>query len=107
VYDQELRNTNLTLPPDTEGRVYHLYVIHSKHRDHIRNELKKADIFAGIHYSKPLHQYHCLSGNVGLHLPVAEQLCTTALSLPCHPGLSDEDVKRVCDGVTSIKEVHK
>ena len=34
-----------------------------------------------------------------LHLPVTEAACAQALSLPCHPGLTDEQAQRVAQAV--------
>ena len=105
IYNHELKHTDIQLPVNTKGRVYHLYVIQTMFRELLKNKLREQNIFTGIHYSKPLHQYPCLSDDISQRLPNAEYLCQTCLSLPCHPGLSDDDVHRVCDVITSVKEV--
>lgn len=105
IYDEQLKPTFLCLPPHIGGRVYHQYVINSKHRDLIKKTLADKGVHCGIHYSKPLHQYRCLSDWVSQSLPNAEWFCQTCLSLPCHPGLTNDEVYMICEIIKNIKEV--
>ncbi len=51
-------------PIETNGHVYHLYVIRAKERDRIRECLKKKGIGTGIHYPLPVYRQPCLKEDV-------------------------------------------
>jgi dTDP-4-amino-4,6-dideoxygalactose transaminase len=89
----------LTIPAefaDAESS-HHLYVIRSARREAIRNALSRASIQSGIHYPVPLHLQPAL-GFLGYRegeFPVSEALSLSALSLPMHPHLTDDEVREV------------
>jgi dTDP-4-amino-4,6-dideoxygalactose transaminase len=66
-------------------------------RDAVRDALEKDGIQTGIHY-KPGHLLTFYGGG-RVKLPVTEAAYEQMLSLPLHPGLSDDDVDRVVDRV--------
>jgi dTDP-4-amino-4,6-dideoxygalactose transaminase len=81
--------------------VYHLFVIRTKHRGALMAHLAKAGIETMIHYPFPPHlqaAYAHLEFRVGDY-PLAEAIATTALSLPLWPGMTRDQVSRVCDSV--------
>lgn len=95
----------LILPEEPSAHVFHLFVITCKHRDELQLYLKTNNIQSLIHYPIPIHQQEsCLKisrspnglGNSELH-------AATCLSLPCHPQMSDSDVKNVIDVMNSFK----
>ena len=95
LYNNHLRNSNLILPVEKKHskHVYHLYVIRSKNRDFLKNELLKSGIQTQIHYPIPVHKqkaYLNLCSDV--KLPVTEEICNEILSLPMHPFLKDDEV---------------
>ena len=63
-------------------------------RDTVREALEAAGVQTGIHY-KPNHLL-TLYGGGSVSLPVTEQLYEELLSLPLHPGISEQDVDLVC-----------
>ncbi len=96
-----LKGTSLTLPVVAEGRTHcwHQFVVRTLRRDELRAHLEKKDIWCGVLYPVPIHRqpaYH----DASLSFPHTEQACAGVLSLPLHPGLSDEDVARVIREVT-------
>lgn len=93
-------------PKELEDRehVWHQYTIRIEDnlRDAAMDLLSKAGIGYGIYYPIPLHKQQSMERFVDkVSFPIAEQLSNEVLSLPVHPGLSDEDLERV------IKEVNK
>ncbi|MEW6741438.1 MAG: DegT/DnrJ/EryC1/StrS family aminotransferase [Planctomycetota bacterium] len=85
---------------------YHLYVIHTPHRDRLRAELEQAGIQTALHYPIPLHlqpAYARLGYRKG-SFPVAERLAAQLLSLPVYPELDDASVAAVCREITRIME---
>jgi len=96
-----LKGGPLTLPIVAEGRTHcwHQFVVRTPRRDELRAHLEKKGIVCGVLYPVPIHRqpaYH----DASLSFPHTEQACDTVLSLPLHPGLSDDDVARVIREVT-------
>jgi dTDP-4-amino-4,6-dideoxygalactose transaminase len=108
-YRKRLANANVELPP-VDGDVhsaYHLFAIGTLHRDALQAHLKSAGIGSGLHYPIPIHQqpaYIDIYGDRTGQFPQAEAHAETTLSLPMHPGLSDEQVGQVCDAITTFLE---
>lgn len=92
----------LTLPGVAEGRTpcWHQFVVRTPRREDLRLYLEKRGILCGVLYPVPVHRqpaYH----DASLSFPHTEQACAEVLSLPLHPGLSDEDADRV---IREVKE---
>jgi dTDP-4-amino-4,6-dideoxygalactose transaminase len=95
-YFAALKEWALKLPVLKEGRTHcwHQFVVRTPRRDELRTFLEKRNIFCGVLYPTPVHRqpaYH----DAALSLPQTEEACSQVLSLPMHPGLSDEDIARV------------
>jgi dTDP-4-amino-4,6-dideoxygalactose transaminase len=91
-----LKGCPLTLPVTAAGRghCWHQFVVRTPRREELRVQLEKKDIICGVLYPVAIHRqpaYH----DATVSLPHSEQACAEVLSLPLHPGLSDEDVARV------------
>jgi perosamine synthetase len=68
-------------------------------RDNLNVFLQNRGIGTGVHYS-PIHLYRCY-GNTP-YLPTAERVFTNLLSLPMHPGLSDDEVQFVIESIRAF-----
>jgi len=82
----------LQLEPENAQSCYHLFVVRTPRRDHIREALSRAEIETGVHYPVPLHlQPACryLGHQLG-DFPISEETSRTVLSLPMHPHLTRE-----------------
>jgi len=95
-YLAALIGTPLKLPVIAEGRTHtwHQFVVRTPKRDELQAHLAKKEIVCGVLYPMPIHRqpaYH----DASLSLPQTEQACSEVLSLPLHPGLTDEDIARV------------
>lgn len=91
-----LQDISLTLPVVAEGRTHcwHQFVVRTPRRDDLRAHLEKRGILCGVLYPEPIHRqpaYH----DATLSFARTEQACDNVLSLPMHPGLTDDDVARV------------
>lgn len=75
-------------------------ILHGK-REHAAAALEAACIPTGTHY-KPNHLLSLFA--VDYSLPHAEELYKELLTLPLHPGLSDEDARRVCAELAAALE---
>lgn len=68
----------------------------------VQKELANKNIPTGIHY-KPNHLLSFF-GNGKPQLPICEQLFSELLTLPLHPGLSEDDISHVCSSLTTAVE---
>lgn len=84
-----------------EDYVAHLYVVRTENREALRDSLKQHNIASDVHYPIPDHmQAPYASTQTRGMLPATELACDTAISLPCFPGMTSEEVKRVIQAVT-------
>jgi dTDP-4-amino-4,6-dideoxygalactose transaminase len=107
LYKKILAGTKgITLPHEAEGNrhIYHLYVIQVDDRDRVIDELKKKEIFCGIHYPVPVHlqkAYDFLGYEKG-SFPVAEKAAERFVSLPMFAELTDEQITFVAEQLATI-----
>jgi dTDP-4-amino-4,6-dideoxygalactose transaminase len=85
--------------------VFHIYNIRTNHRNNLQIFLKENGVGTLIHYPKAIHLQKCYDylGYVKGDFPIAEKLCSTNLSLPIWPGMTDEKIKYIC---LKIKEFY-
>jgi dTDP-4-amino-4,6-dideoxygalactose transaminase len=85
-------------PAAGERHVYHVYAVRVAHRDAVRAWLAP-EIATGIHYPVPVHLQPAFA-DLGYRrgdFPLAEAFCDETLSLPIFPGITDDQVARVCE----------
>ena len=111
LYDEFLSGIDgLALPPRGDSRVkpaYHLYVVRTKRRDALRDWLQENGVQSGVHYPLPIPLqpiYKQMFGHKAGEYPVSERLSRMCLSLPVHPGLSDDDLRYVCSKIREFFE---
>jgi dTDP-4-amino-4,6-dideoxygalactose transaminase len=78
---------------------WHLAVIQSPHRDHIRQRLHAEGIATAIHYPIACHRQPALDSLNPPSLPVAERAAGRVLSLPMSPHLTQAGVGRVAEAI--------
>jgi dTDP-3-amino-3,4,6-trideoxy-alpha-D-glucose transaminase len=103
VYFRELADAKVTLPVEQPyaTAVYHLFVVRHPRRDGLMGRLKERGVETLIHYPIPLHlqpAFAPLGGRAG-DFPAAEAAASEILSLPLHPGMTDEDARFVAASV--------
>lgn len=93
----------VTLPKvRTEGEhSFHLYVIQVPRRDELKEYMAQQGVEGIIHYPTPIHQQKCYE-EVTISLPITEQAAKHLLSLPIHPFVTDEEIDKVCQTITSF-----
>jgi dTDP-4-amino-4,6-dideoxygalactose transaminase len=100
-YDSHLKG--VATPPVKPGctHSYHQYTVRSDRRDEVRRSLEEAGIASAIYYPVPLHLQPCFEdlGYSEGDLPVSEKAAAEVLSLPIFPGMTGEEMERVCDAV--------
>jgi len=108
MYFDGISNEHVTLlarPESTESHVYHLFVITTNHRVELAEHLESCGIQTLIHYPISAENQVALAGVITdpNGLPNSHQHAITCISLPCHPQLTDSDVKAVIDAVNSFE----
>ncbi len=98
-YDRLLQGTPLELPVTVPGarHVFHLYAVHTPHRDELREYLAGKGIGAGLHYPEPLHTqpaYEYLGYSRG-DFPVCEKNAGENVTLPMFPEITPEQQAEV------------
>lgn len=105
-------------PPVRRAHVdhaWHLYVLRLQPqalrigRDQFVDELSKRNIGTSVHFI-PIHAhpyYRDKYGYAHADFPVAYSNFERLLSLPLHPGLSDQDVADVIDAVLDVVQTHR
>lgn len=107
LYNEFLDDSSIIKPKEREfaKHVYHLYVIRHQNRDKLKQYLEKNNIQTQIHYPIPIHKQKAyISLFPDKNLPITEKICDEILSLPMHPWLLTDDIKKISD---SIKEFNK
>jgi aminotransferase EvaB len=93
-YDDELSFLNPV--PKKPGRVPHLYVVRPHKRETFRKFLLKNNIQTGVHYPLALTRHAFLMKNsFSDGCPVAENASRHVVSLPCFPGMMNDEVEKV------------
>lgn len=89
---------------DDSCPVFHQYVLRTNKRDELQAALLGAEIQTAIHYPYPIHrqpayQKYC---HWAIDLTETERVSDQILSLPIFPSLTDLEVRRVIDGLTTF-----
>jgi dTDP-4-amino-4,6-dideoxygalactose transaminase len=95
----------LPTPADPNRHSYHLFVVTTDGRDQLQAHLKTRGVDTLIHYPIPIHeQPPCTELRRDPRgLRQAERHAASCLSLPCHPGLSDESIDRVVAAINEFR----
>ncbi|HVR99951.1 MAG TPA: DegT/DnrJ/EryC1/StrS family aminotransferase [Thermoanaerobaculia bacterium] len=106
-YREGFAGLDLRLIPDAPGTepVYHQMTVRTPRRDDLMEHLKARGIASSVHYPSPLHHQPALAGLVDVpagDLPVATTAGEEVLCLPVFAELTDEEVERVIEGVSSF-----
>jgi dTDP-4-amino-4,6-dideoxygalactose transaminase len=77
-------------------------VLHGR-RDRVKAALAEAGIPTGMHY-KPNHLLKRYGGGK-TSLPVTERLYSELMTLPLHPGVSEEEIRQICEVLWKTREI--
>ena len=105
-YRRLLAGARVEIPVDDprDECVYHQFVIYVSNRNAVIAQLTARGIETVVHYPKPIHlqpAYSSLGFPRGT-FPHAERACERVLSLPLHPGLTQEQVEYVARAVREV-----
>ena len=96
-YDRVFGATAPFVAPGSK-HVYHQYTLRTPARDTLSRKLEMDDIASRVYYPVPLHLQPCFAplGYLPGDLPECERAADEVLSLPIFPGMTDEEIERVC-----------
>jgi dTDP-4-amino-4,6-dideoxygalactose transaminase len=97
---------DLTLPQVAAGStpVWHLYVVRTADPEGLGEFLRARGIASGRHYPEPVHlapAYAHLGYQEG-SFPIAEQVAREGLSLPLFPGITEDQLTAVAEGIQAF-----
>ena len=95
------------LPPEVQpvsgpGDLQHLAVVRTPRRDALAAFLRARGIETKVHFPQPLHRLAAPWAAPAEAFPGADGWCATVLSLPCFPGLGEDEVSAVTDAVRAF-----
>ena len=105
VLSDRLADAPVTTPTEPAGRThaYHQYTVRVADRDGFRTALEERGVDTGVYYPRPIHEQPAYD-DVDHSAPVAEAAADEVVSLPVHPGLSPDDLRRVAAAATEAAE---
>ena len=107
MYREALDDADVQLPREVGDvkHVYHLFVIRSKTRDRLQEQLKSRGIACGIYYPEPLHllrPYKTLAQSAA-RFAVAEEASKETLAIPLYPEMTREQVTTVATAICDLR----
>ncbi len=100
-YDEALEDTPIQAPVEPADRthVYHQYTVRCDDREALREHLADHNVDSSVYYPTPIHEQPAYS-HVDHSAPVAESAAREVLSVPVHPGLSNQDRRAVATALS-------
>jgi dTDP-4-amino-4,6-dideoxygalactose transaminase len=100
-YRSALASGPVDVPKEHDaGHVYHLFAVRARGRDALQAQLAAGGIETLVHYPIPIPSQPAMVGANPHDCPEAARACDEVLSLPLHPGLTDDEAAGV---VTALK----
>ncbi|MGH9386173.1 MAG: DegT/DnrJ/EryC1/StrS family aminotransferase [Vicinamibacterales bacterium] len=104
-YREELANSLVHVPHELDpGHVYHLFPVLTERREALQAHLASRSVETLVHYPVPITRQPALAALDPAPCPVADRVCNEVVSLPMYPGLSDQEVETVIDGIRSFAQ---
>ena len=105
-FNKEFSAAGIEVPyvPDGYKHVYHQYTIRVQTRDSVIEKLTGMGVGSGVYYPMGLHELGPMAGFRKGPLPEVEKASQEVISLPVHPGLSDDELATVAEAVVKAVE---
>ncbi|MBI2844374.1 MAG: DegT/DnrJ/EryC1/StrS family aminotransferase [Armatimonadetes bacterium] len=109
LYNEALSGGPVHSPVEDPGNhhIYHQYTVRTPNRETVRAALKDAGVGSAVYYPAPLHvqEAYAFLGYKEGDFPEAERASREVLSIPVHPQISDDQVKRVAEALAGAKKI--
>jgi dTDP-4-amino-4,6-dideoxygalactose transaminase len=104
-YSTAIRHPAIRLPQrGGDADVGHLFVLRCRERERLAAHLAAAGVRSDIHYPIADHRQPALAGQlVHADLPHTDAACAEVLTLPCHPALTDDEVRHVIEACHAFR----
>jgi dTDP-4-amino-4,6-dideoxygalactose transaminase len=91
-------------PVEPAGRrhAYNQFTVRCERRDRLREHLDARGVGTKVYYRTPIHEQPAFDG-YDVSAPVAERLASEVVSVPVHPGLSEDDLATVAAALRSFE----
>lgn len=101
---RECVNVQFQTCSTSSSHVYHQLTLRSSKRDAIKTHLESRGIESAVYYPQPLSDVeHCKKLGKVYHRPEgAEELASTVLSIPVHPRLSVQQIRRIIQALAEV-----
>jgi len=101
---RSLLSPSFLLATENYGKhVYHLFVIKSKNRNALIEELAVQNIQTLIHYPIPVHKQKPMIDLQKFSYTESEKFTEKILSIPLYRGLTDQTIERIADVINKIE----
>jgi dTDP-4-amino-4,6-dideoxygalactose transaminase len=108
-YDEAITSDHFVRPRVTPGHrhVYHQYTLRvlpgaGISRDEARAKLEEAGVATGVYYPVPVHRQPAYQRHENPACPRAEAASADMISIPVHPGVSDDEREAVARAVNDL-----
>jgi perosamine synthetase len=101
-YDKNLK-VKTPFVPDGLKHVYHQYTIEVEGRERFLKHLERHGVGYGVYYPIPVHKQPLFKDYNDIALPNTEAASERVVSLPVHPGLTEEERDMVVQTVNSYE----
>ena len=105
-YDMHINNELISKPEAVDGHVYHQYTVRVARgkRDTFIEYLTEKKIGHGVFYPLTIPEQKCYAQyNFATDYPVADMIKSEVVSLPIHPGLTDDEIQQVTEVVNAFR----
>lgn len=91
---REIASRYALAPRGAADDVVHLYVVRTRERERLRDELRLRGIGADVHYPLPDYRQASVVERIGSRVALAETeaCCREVLTVPCFPEMTEEEV---------------
>ena len=104
-YEAHISNKLIIKPQTVDWHVYHQYTVRvaNGQRDAFVRHLTEKEIGYGIFYPLTIPEQKCYTPyNFKTDYPVADMVKTEVVSLPIHPGLTDDEIRQVTEAANTF-----
>lgn len=103
-YLEGMKNPKIRLPKVGADRlhVWHLFAVMCEERDALKTYLEEKGIGTVCHYPIAIADQECYKEENLAHLPIAEYIASSELSLPMYYGMTDDEIQYVIDAVNGF-----
>jgi dTDP-4-amino-4,6-dideoxygalactose transaminase len=84
------------MPIGSEMDFHYVFVVRASHRGSLVELMEEEGVETKVHFPHPLHRLDGPWQIPSPDMPNADRWCEEILSLPCFPGLTKQEVDRIC-----------